>query len=103
MTGNIYRWTEDLSERGQKERVGKDLPAKADIPSGIPQGSVMEPILFTIVLLMIYRNVSKAVAKSLLMIPKYVTQLVAVIRYKKTCRLQELSIKILLIVIRKRT
>ena len=86
--------------------MGKDLPAKADIPSGIPQGSVMEPILFTIVLLMIYRNVSKAVAKSLLMIPKYVTQLVTVIRYikkKDICRLQELSIKILLIVIRKRT
>ena len=102
MTGNIYRWIEDLSQRSQKERVGKVLPAKADIPSGISQGSVMGPILFTIVLLMIYRNVSNAVAKSLLMIPKYMTQLVAVIRYKKTCRLQELSIKISLIVIRKR-
>ena len=41
-------------------------------------------ILFAFFLLMTYQNLSKAVAKSLLMIPKYMTWLATVLRYRKT-------------------
>ena len=71
IVSNVYNWIEDfLSNGSQRVRVGKDWPTKADVLSGIPQGSVLRPILFTI-LYMTYRNVSKAVAKYLLMVPKH--------------------------------
>ena len=43
---NVYDWIEYfLSNRSQRVRVGKDWLTKADILSGIPQGSVLGPLL----------------------------------------------------------
>ena len=45
----MYNWIEDfLSNRSQRVRVGKDWSTKANVLSGILQGSVPGPILFTI-------------------------------------------------------
>ena len=42
----MYNWIEDfLSDRSQRVRVGKGWSTKADILSGIPQGSVLGPLL----------------------------------------------------------
>ena len=64
--------------------MGKGWSTKADVLCGIPQGSVLWPILFTFFLLTTYRYVFKAVAKSLLMILNYSTRLVTVVRYRNT-------------------
>ena len=46
--GNISKWIEDfLSDRTQKVRVGDSYSANAKVLSGIPQGSILGPILFT--------------------------------------------------------
>ena len=46
---NVYNWIEDfLSNRNQRVRIGKNWSTKADVLSGITQGSVLRPILFTI-------------------------------------------------------
>ena len=47
--GNVYNWTEGvLSNRSQRVWVGKDWSIKAYVLSGISQGSVLGPTLFTI-------------------------------------------------------
>ena len=49
ITGNIYKWVEDfLKDRVQCVRVGNACSSETSVLSGIPQGSVLGPILFTI-------------------------------------------------------
>ena len=49
ITGNLLNWTRDfLTDRTQKVKVGGSLSNCADVLSGIPQGSILGPILFTI-------------------------------------------------------
>ena len=51
IVSHVHDWIEDfLSNRSQrvKVRVGQDWSTKADVVSGIPQGSVLGLILFTI-------------------------------------------------------
>ena len=49
ITGNIHKWIADLlSDRNQRVRVGNSYSRTAKVLSGIPQGSILGRILFTI-------------------------------------------------------
>jgi hypothetical protein len=49
VTGNILNWTRSfLSGRVQKVRVGNATSSLARVLSGIPQGSILGPVLFTV-------------------------------------------------------
>ena len=46
---NLLRWIRGfLSNRTQKVRVGAEMSSTASVKSGIPQGSILGPVLFTV-------------------------------------------------------
>jgi len=47
--GNVYKWIESFrTGRTQRVRVGRERSNCTEVLSGIPQGSILGPILFTI-------------------------------------------------------
>ncbi len=49
--GRLYNWVNDfLSDRTFKVKVGSEIPKRFDNMNGIPQGSVVSPILFNIMI-----------------------------------------------------
>ena len=49
INGKVLQWIRSfLARRIQKVKVGKEESEETNAESGIPQGSILEPILFTV-------------------------------------------------------
>ena len=49
VTGRVHNWLRSyLTGRSQQVKLGECLSRKVDLPFGVPQGSVLGPLLFTI-------------------------------------------------------
>ncbi|XP_023190232.1 uncharacterized protein LOC111608691 [Xiphophorus maculatus] len=64
--GRIYRWIKNfLTERNIKVKVGGVLSSRHQIENGTPQGSIISPMLFIIMINDIFNNIDKSFGVSL--------------------------------------
>ncbi len=64
--GRLFNWIKDiLRNRTMQVRVGRMLPEELKVENGIPQGSVMSPVLFNILINGIFGTVRKDLGLSL--------------------------------------
>ncbi len=64
--GRMYNWILDfLFERSFQVRVGEEMSASYDILNGTPQGSVISPILFYLMINDIFERVKPSIGKAL--------------------------------------
>ena len=66
ISGRFYNWVLDfLSERNFRVKVGPEISDEYDIVNGIPQGSVISPVLFNIMINGIFMNLDRRICASL--------------------------------------
>ena len=62
----MYNWIKDfLFERSIEVRVGKSLSSSYLVDNGTPQGSVISPLLFTIMINYVYSQVQPDIGRSI--------------------------------------
>lgn len=66
VTGKMYRWVRDfLYGRTTEVRVGKTVSQKHKVVNGTPQGSVISPLLFSIMTDDVFDGVDHSIGRSL--------------------------------------
>ncbi len=64
--GRLYNWVLDfLSERRFRVKVGSEVSEEFEIINGIPQGSVISPVLFNVMINDIFMNLDRRVGSAL--------------------------------------
>lgn len=64
--GKLYNWVlEFLSERRFRVKVGSDVSEEFEIVNGIPQGSVISPVLFNVMINDIFMNLDRRIGSAL--------------------------------------
>lgn len=64
--GKLYNWVlEFLSERRFRVKVGADVSEEFEIVNGIPQGSVISPVLFNVMINDIFMNLDRRIGSAL--------------------------------------
>lgn len=66
ISGKMFRWVKEfLYGRSIEVRVGKTFSESFLVDNGTPQGSVISPLLFSIMIDDVYNNIGQGIGKSL--------------------------------------
>ncbi len=64
--GNLFNWIKDfLFGRKIQVRIGAEISSQYEVGNGTPQGSVISPLLFIIMINYVFVNVSEDIGTSL--------------------------------------